>query len=88
MLAEMETPTQAEDRLREMLGRWSGLRVRRHRPKEAVLPDPDRVPAIDPTPPEQVPLSEGQPAPGRPGYYDYIPLEPKKAEDRPPLGKG
>jgi hypothetical protein len=87
MLSEMETPTRAEDRLRDLLAQVSGDRVQRSKQQRSALPPADALPAIDPVPPEQLPRVEGE-GPVGPGYYDYIPLEPKKAEDRPPLGQG
>ncbi|MBY0228505.1 MAG: hypothetical protein K2W96_04415, partial [Gemmataceae bacterium] len=49
MLAEMESPSKAEERLRDSLSRGSIRRVVR-RPSPA-LPAADAVPAIDPVPP-------------------------------------
>ncbi|MGL4555223.1 MAG: hypothetical protein ACRC33_28990 [Gemmataceae bacterium] len=85
MLNEMQTPTRAEDRLRELLAHTAGDRVRRNR--HQLPPSIDAAPAIDPVAPDRVPASDWA-IPTRPGYYDYIPLEPKDAEDRPPLGQG
>jgi hypothetical protein len=56
--------------------------VVRHR-QEAALPPSDAVPAIDPVPPSAPLTAPLTPPPsGKGGYYDYIPLEPGKREEK------
>ncbi len=77
VLAEMESPSKAEERLRVGLQRPANRVVRRRR--DTGPPPADAVPAIDPTPPAnpiRAPLPVPPPRQG--GYYDYIPLEPPR----------
>jgi hypothetical protein len=81
VLAEMESPSKAEERLRASLLR-SSRRVIRHRHGRGG-PPADAVPAIDPAPPARpirAPLLPPPPRRGG-GYHDYIPLEPP---EKPP----
>lgn len=82
LLAEMESPTKAEERLRDSLSRGSIRRVVR-KPAPA-LPPIDAVPAIDPVPPAVPPSRAGMKPlpPQQGGYADYIPLQPRTPEGR------
>lgn len=96
MLVEMVTPSRAEEKLRVALASSSPDRIIRQRPTEKP-PAMDTVSLDAPGTPgeadtnvihlaERTPLLPGR-RPG--GYYDYIPLEPRSAEqDRPTSGEG
>lgn len=75
ILAEMETPSKAEETLRVALASSSPDRIVRHRREKDDAPD---------APPVQGGAAGAAPRPG--GYYDYIPLEPRPADDSLPGG--
>jgi hypothetical protein len=80
-LNEVELATKAEERLRELLLRFNPPPPRRLAPPMATFRlDGDAVPAIEPTPPQQVGVGTVWMGP-RPGSaYDFIPLEPRSPQ--------
>jgi hypothetical protein len=92
ILAEMETPSKAEEKLRGVLASAAPERIVRHRPSPAATAEAHEKPPLlelPPARPDLTPSPTIHPAPTtnatRPGgYYDYIPLEPRASEDRPP----
>ncbi len=96
ILAEMESPSKAEQRLLQALAGSSPDRIIRHRridsdtePAETLLGGPSTVVSEPPKGQVQIggPSGFESQQPSRPGgYYDYIPLEPRstnppKSED-------
>jgi hypothetical protein len=81
ILAQMETPSKAEEKLRDLLAATSPDRIVRHRPPEAPAPLLELPPEVPEPPPAPPASQDTNPAPRPGGYYDYIPLEPRSAED-------
>lgn len=94
MLVEMETPSKAEDKLRLALDRASPDRIVRRRPVEGVVENQQTLTEaypetqLFPTEPTAATPEHFQSEPRSGGYYDYIPLEPRRVDDQPGERKG